>query len=92
MSDTYQVKNKLGIPLTLSDGLGDEVLLPPYSTHAVDAKFIDFQLPQLSQAEVIGFDYEAHFAKLADAAKPPVKEEPSVKPLQASQPQRRDNA
>lgn len=72
---TYEVRNKLGVPPSLVDGLGDEVQIPELSTHRVDAKFIDFQLPPLAHAEVIGYDYAAHFApKVEDElAKVPYK-------------------
>ena len=56
---TYKVKNKSSISLRLQDAQGDEVQVPPGSTSPVDARFIDFQLPSLQIAEVIGYDYAA---------------------------------
>lgn len=78
---TYKVKNKLAIPLTLQDVNGDEVQLPPLSTYPVEARFIDFQLPPLAHAEVIGFDYAALLApnKKPSAGKPEAPASP--KPL-----------
>lgn len=68
MAKTYKVKNKLSVPLMLRNASGDEVQLPAASINVVDGSFIDFQLPPLSQAEVIGYDYGK---LLAPAATPP---------------------
>lgn len=62
MASFYKVKNKTSVPLSLYDVNGDEVQVPPLSTHTVDARFIEFQLPPLAQAEVLGFDYAAALA------------------------------
>jgi hypothetical protein len=74
---SYQVKNKLNVALTLSDGAGDSVQIPPLSTHSVDARFIDFQLPALAEAEVLNYDYGARLAKAAPPAPPPPPPKPS---------------
>lgn len=68
MVKTYKVKNRLNYPLTLTDGAGDEVQLPPNTISTVEAKYIDFQLPPLAAAEVIGYDY----TKLRAASVPAV--------------------
>ncbi len=66
MADTYKVKNKMGHPIPLQNAAGDEVQVPP-GIHTVDASFIDFQLPPLAQAEVIGYDYAARLSPSASA-------------------------
>lgn len=67
---TYKVKNKLSVPLSLLNAVGDEVQLPPgpNTVSTVDASFIDFQLPSLAEAEVIGYDYNAHLSRSAQLA------------------------
>ena len=70
IKNTYLVKNKLGIRLTLVDGQGDEVQIPPLTTAPVDRRFIDFQLPAIQQAEVLGYDYSAMFQPKAVVAEP----------------------
>lgn len=75
MPKYYDVKNKLGISLHLSDAAGDSTQVPPLSTHTVEARFIEFQLPPLSHAEVIGYDYAKRFnVKTASAPAPEEKE------------------
>jgi hypothetical protein len=71
MPTTYPVKNKLVVALHLFDAAGDSTQVPPLSTHEVEARFIEFQLPPLSHAEVLGFDYAAHLAPKTVAAPEP---------------------
>lgn len=59
MAHTYKVKNKLNVPIILIDGQGDEVQLPPQTISTVHGRFIDFQLPARTEAEVIGYNYAA---------------------------------
>lgn len=73
MTATYKVRNKMTVPLILIDGLGDEVQIPGLSTHAVDAAFIDFQMPPRQMAEVLGYDYNARIIAAAKPADLPVK-------------------
>lgn len=68
----YKVKNKMGNSILLQNAAGDEVQLPPNCISTIDASFIQFQMPPLAQAEVIGFDYNA---LLAPAVQTPTSEE-----------------
>lgn len=69
MAETYKIKNKMGQPITLQNATGDEVQVPP-GIHVIDASFIEFQLPPLAQAEVLGFDYSALLTPAVKSTKP----------------------
>lgn len=57
---TRDVKNLQSVPLFLFDMEGDDVQIPVGATVPVERRFLDYQMPSMGAALVIGYDYVTH--------------------------------